>query len=518
MSDNFKPIELLQPPVPPQNKKDFTSDQEVRWCPGCGDYSILAQMQKLAPELGIPRENIVFISGIGCSSRFPYYMDTYGIHSIHGRAPTLASGLKIARPDLHVFIITGDGDGFSIGGNHMLHILRRNINVTIVLFNNRIYGLTKGQYSPTSLTGAKTKSSPMGTVEQPLNPLSVALAAEATFVARSVDTEIKHLGEVLRRAAEHKGASFVEVFQNCNIFNDGAWDHVKEAATKKDNTVQLEHGKPMVFGAQSNKAIWMNPQTWAPEVIELTEGDTRQPLVHDEKRSDASMAYMLSRMQFPECPVPLGVLRCVERPVYEEGVAQQVKTAQEKKGKGDLRSLYLSSDVWTVSADGSENHPLKGSNGNNAAAVDEVVKEMMRGWSDTFSSQQCQASTTPVGELKLAPAVTVAAGTSLFDTLQTMKQANSDVCLVLKEDGSLAGVFRPADAIRVSLLASDPKSVAIEQGLYQEPTVAFKGSSVTQAIHLLAQAALSSLPVLDENRKPLGMFTFELAEQQLAAI
>jgi 2-oxoglutarate/2-oxoacid ferredoxin oxidoreductase subunit beta len=518
MSDNFKPIELLQPAVPAQNRKDFTSDQEVRWCPGCGDYSILAQMQKLAPELGIARENIVFISGIGCSSRFPYYMDTYGIHSIHGRAPTLASGLKIARPDLHVFIITGDGDGFSIGGNHMLHILRRNINVTIVLFNNRIYGLTKGQYSPTSLTGAKTKSSPMGTVEQPLNPLSVALAAEATFVARSVDTEIKHLGEVLRRAAEHKGASFVEVFQNCNIFNDGAWDHVKEAATKKDNTLQLEHGKPMIFGAQSNKAVWMNPQTWQPEVIELAEGDTRQPLVHDENRPDASLAYMLSRMQFPECPVPLGVLRCVQRPVYEDGIAQQVKTAQKAKGTGDLRSLYLSSDVWTVSSDGSENHPLKGTSGNRAAAVDEVVKEMMKGWADTFTNQQCLASTTPVGELKLSAAVTVASGTSLLATLQAMKSANSDVSLVLKDDGTLAGVFRPADAIRVSLLANDPSLVTIDQCLYQEPIVAHKGSSVTQAIHLLAQAALSSLPVVDEDRKPLGMFTFELAEQQLAIV
>ena len=241
-------------------RKDFVSDQEVRWCPGCGDYAILAQMQRVLPELGIPKEQMVFVSGIGCSSRFPYYMNTYGIHSIHGRAPTLATGLKVANPDLHVWVITGDGDGLSIGGNHLLHLLRRNVNLNIILFNNRIYGLTKGQYSPTSLPGHKTKSSPMGSIEQSFNPTSVAIGAEATFVARTADRNTKHLAEILRRAAEHKGTSFVEVYQNCNIFNDGAWLHVTEAETKDDNTLILEDGEPMMWFWQLEGVRWQLDQ------------------------------------------------------------------------------------------------------------------------------------------------------------------------------------------------------------------------------------------------------------------
>ena len=235
--------------------KDFKSDQMVRWCPGCGDYAILAQMQKVLPDLGIPKENIVFISGIGCSSRFPYYMNTYGIHSIHGRAPTLATGLKIANPDLSVWVITGDGDGLSIGGNHLLHALRRNIDVNIILFNNRIYGLTKGQYSPTSLPGHKTKSSPMGSLEQSFNPLSVAIGAEATFVARTVDTNVKHMAETLKRAAAHKGTSFVEIYQNCVIFNDKAFGYATDSQTKEENVLMLDHGQPMIFGKNSDKGI-----------------------------------------------------------------------------------------------------------------------------------------------------------------------------------------------------------------------------------------------------------------------
>ncbi|MEW6277619.1 MAG: 2-oxoacid:ferredoxin oxidoreductase subunit beta [Candidatus Eremiobacterota bacterium] len=332
-------------------KKDFETDQEVRWCPGCGDYAILAQMQKVLPELGVPREKVVFVSGIGCSSRFPYYMETYGVHSIHGRAPTLATGLKLANPELMVWVITGDGDGLSIGGNHLLHLMRRNLDLNIVLFNNQIYGLTKGQYSPTSRMGHKTKSSPMGTIDQPLNPLSVALAAEATFVARSVDVEIKHLANTLTRAAQHRGTSFVEVFQNCNIFNDGAWRHMTDPETKKDNVLQLEHGKPMMFGKEGNKGIRLNGLT--PEVVELGNGVTESDLlIHHEGREDASMAYLLSRMTYPQYPVPIGVFRCVLRPTYESAMLDQIQTAVQDRGQGDLRKLFHAADVWTVGGNG----------------------------------------------------------------------------------------------------------------------------------------------------------------------
>lgn len=327
-------------------RKDFSSDQDVRWCPGCGDYAILAQMQKMLPELDLPKENIVFVSGIGCSSRFPYYMNTYGIHSIHGRAPTLASGLKLANPDLKVFVITGDGDALSIGGNHLMHVLRRNIDVTVVLFNNRIYGLTKGQFSPTSLTGHVTKSSPLGSIEQPLNPLSVALAAEATFVARSVDVETKHLQETLLAAAQHKGASFVEVLQNCNIFNDGAWHHVTKKENKH-NLLRLEAGKALRFGEENEKQLKVEGLG-----LSVVEGSEKDELVFDPTEPSGALAYALSRMTYPEFPVPIGIFRQVSKPTYEQGMEAQVQLAQKKKGEGELLDLYLSSDIWKVGGDG----------------------------------------------------------------------------------------------------------------------------------------------------------------------
>lgn len=338
--------------APKLTKKDFESDQEVRWCPGCGDYSILAQMQKTLPELGIAREKIVFISGIGCSSRFPYYMETYGMHSIHGRAPTIATGLKLANPELSVWIITGDGDGLSIGGNHLIHILRRNLDVNIILFNNQIYGLTKGQYSPTTRQGHKTKSSPMGSIDQPVNPLSVALAAEATFVARSIDIETRHLAEMLHRAAQHRGTSFVEVFQNCNIFNDGVWRHLTDPEQKKHNVIRLENGKPLIFGPEdARKGIRLNGLT--PEVVDLASVNESELLVHDESRPDASAAYLLSRMTHPAYPVPIGVFRCVDdKPTYEDGLMGQIEQSMQDRGQGDLNRLYRAADTWTVAGVG----------------------------------------------------------------------------------------------------------------------------------------------------------------------
>jgi 2-oxoglutarate/2-oxoacid ferredoxin oxidoreductase subunit beta len=333
--------------LPVLTAADFTSDQDIRWCPGCGDYSILAQMKKVLPTLGVPREKTVFISGIGCSSRFPYYVNTYGIHSIHGRAPAFATGLKTSRPDLSVWVITGDGDALSIGGNHFLHVMRRNVDLNFVLFNNSIYGLTKGQYSPTSPMGKVTKSTPMGSLDFPLNPISVALAAEATFVARSVDTNIKHLGEVLTRAAHHRGTSFVEVYQNCNVFNDGAWDYAKEKGVREQHTVELEHGKPMVFDG-GKKGIRLNG--FQPEVVELNGSiPTDDLLFHDEKQETPTLAYALSRMRYPQFPEPIGVFRCVDRPTYDFQVNNQIEQAKTQRGPGDLQKLFSSGETWTVS-------------------------------------------------------------------------------------------------------------------------------------------------------------------------
>jgi len=327
-------------------RKDFVSDQEVRWCPGCGDYAILAQMQKVLPDLGIPRENIVFVSGIGCSSRFPYYMNTYGVHSIHGRAPAIATGVKSANPDLSVWVITGDGDALSIGGNHFLHSLRRNVDLKVLLFNNRIYGLTKGQYSPTSLEGHRTKSSPMGSIDYPLHPLSVAISAEATFVARTQDTNTKHLSQILQRAAAHKGTAFVEIYQNCVVFNPTAWDHTTDSDVRDDNILYLEDGKPLLFGKDRDKGIRMNGLQ--PEVVNLSEVDEQELIVHNESEDNPHYAYMLSRMEDPNMPLPFGVLRSVSRPTYDELLLDQVEQAVEQKGRGDLEQLFKSGDTWTV--------------------------------------------------------------------------------------------------------------------------------------------------------------------------
>ncbi len=328
-------------------RQDFISDQEVRWCPGCGDYAILAQVQKVMPELGIPREKIVFVSGIGCSSRFPYYMNTYGFHSIHGRAPAIATGVKCANPDLQVWIVTGDGDGLSIGGNHMLHTLRRNLDVKILLFNNRIYGLTKGQTSPTSEHGKKTKSTPYGSLENPINPVSFAIAAEATFVARAVATETKHLAEVIERAARHKGTAFVEIYQNCNIFNDGTFEEVSAREVKSDRLVLMEHGKPLVFGKQSDKAIRMRHLHM--EVGPANAADNgSQVVVHDEKSADTTLAYMLGNMRWPAYPEAIGVFRAIEKPTYDEMLMDQIKHAQGGKGPGNLRDLIYSGERWKI--------------------------------------------------------------------------------------------------------------------------------------------------------------------------
>jgi 2-oxoglutarate/2-oxoacid ferredoxin oxidoreductase subunit beta len=334
--------------APALTKKDFESNQDVRWCPGCGDYAVLAQIQKLLPTLGIPRENFAFISGIGCSSRFPYYMETYGMHSIHGRAPAIASGLKLARPDLSVWVVTGDGDALAIGGNHFIHAMRRNVDLKIILLNNRIYGLTKGQYSPTSEMGKKTKTTPFGSIDRPFSPVSVALGTGATFVARALDTDLPHLQNVLARAARHKGTAFVEIYQNCIVFNDGAYDNLTDKATRDDARVLLEHGKPMVFGKERNRGIRMRGMV--PEVVTLGENGVTEAdlLVHDEHAANGGLAFLLSQLESPAFPVPLGVFRALEMPTYQERNADQMEAARQAKGRGDLASLLNSGDTWTI--------------------------------------------------------------------------------------------------------------------------------------------------------------------------
>jgi len=332
-------------PRHPNTKSDFVSDQQVRWCPGCGDYAILSMVQRTLAKLDLPKENYVFLSGIGCSSRFPYYMNTYGFHAIHGRALTIGAGLKCVNPKLSVWVITGDGDGLSIGTNHLIHALRKNLDLKVLLVNNRIYGLTKGQYSPTSEMGKKTRSSPFGTIERPINAMAIALASEATFVARAIDTIPNHLGAVLERAALHKGSAFVEIYQNCLIFNDKAYDPIAGRDYREDRMVQLQDGQPLIFGKEKDRAIRI--RSMQPEVVKLAEVPREELCLHDEKR-DPQYAHLLAHMEHPELPVPIGVFRAVQRPTYETLLEEQIRSAVETKGPGDLRSLIYGADTWRV--------------------------------------------------------------------------------------------------------------------------------------------------------------------------
>ena len=337
--------------LPVYTKKDFQTDQEIRWCPGCGDYAILSAVQMVFADLKVSKEKFVFISGIGCSSRFPYYMNVFGFHTIHGRAPAIATGVKLVRPDLDVWVATGDGDSLSIGGNHTIHMLRRNVGLKVLMFNNKIYGLTKGQYSPTSEVGKKAKSTPFGSVDRPFNPLSLAIGSEATFVARSVDVFQAHLRETLKKAAAHKGSAYVEILQNCNIFNDGAWDSITERDARSEHVVQLEHGKPLIFGKNRDKGIRLVGLEL--EVVTLGNGITENDLlVHDEHNENPVYAFAITRMDtMPGFPTPIGVFRAIENvPQYEDLVNQQIADVQAKKGKGDLAKLLRAGDTWVLKA------------------------------------------------------------------------------------------------------------------------------------------------------------------------
>jgi 2-oxoglutarate ferredoxin oxidoreductase subunit beta len=326
-------------------KKDFATDQEVRWCPGCGDYAILSAVQQVFPELGIPREQFVIVSGIGCSSRFPYYMNTYGFHTIHGRAPAVATGIKIANPDLSVWIATGDGDSLSIGGNHVIHLMRRNVGVKVMLFDNRIYGLTKGQFSPTSEFGKRTKSTPFGSVDRPFNPIALALGAGATFVARSVDVFTPHLKQTLKEAAAHEGTAFIQIFQNCNIFNDHAFDEFREKAVRDDNLLLLRHGEPLVFGKNRDRGIRLASR-FEPEVVQLGGAVGEEDLLVHDEQGPAGYSFMLAQLAPPGFPMPVGVIRRVQAPSFERALRDQIDEVTRKLGPGELEQVISSGDIW----------------------------------------------------------------------------------------------------------------------------------------------------------------------------
>lgn len=484
-------------------RKDFASDQTVRWCPGCGDYAILATIQKVLPEIGVPKENIVFISGIGCSSRFPYYMKTYGIHSIHGRAPTLATGLAVSNPELSVWVITGDGDGLSIGGNHLIHAIRRNINLNIILFNNRIYGLTKGQYSPTSRQGKKTKSSPMGSIEHPINPLALAMAAEGTFIARSIDAHTRHLAQTLHAAAQHKGISFVEVYQNCVIFNPTEWKGLDDRKMRDDNIIYLEHGKPMVFGKNRDKGICLNGFT--PEIVALGDGITEDDLlIHDE--TSPQLAYILSSMEFPEFPAPMGVIREVNKLTYSEGLMGQVKAAQEVKGKGDLAALYRSSDIWTVS----EREEIK----------TEVSGEMPLGFDEEYMQTlvqepvpttdiQDRLTADTISALNPSVPITINASATLAKAVRRMNAHKIGCLLVTDDDDKLLGIFTERDVLmRVAGLVDDLSTATVSDYMTPHPITLTADLPIAQALHEMSMYGFRHLPLVDEAYRPEGIISF----------
>ncbi len=495
-------------PVTKLTRQDFVSDQTVRWCPGCGDYAILATIQKVLPDLGIPRENIVFISGIGCSSRFPYYMNTYGIHSIHGRAPTLATGLAITNPELSVWVITGDGDGLSIGGNHLLHALRRNINLNIILFNNRIYGLTKGQYSPTSRLGAKTKSSPMGTIEHPINPISLALAAEASFVARSLDAHPQHMGEVLYQAANHHGSSFVEIYQNCVIFNPDEWTGLDDRRTRDDNILYLEHGMPMVFGKNHDRGIRLNGFT--PEVVELGDGYTEADLlVHDA--GSVELGYILGSMEFP---TPLGVFRNVtDRETYADGLMAQIAEAQAKRGMGDLDALYRSADLWTV-VPKEPDEPIESHiSGRMPDDLDEeYVDQLVAGnGAAVAATSAIQESLTRdvVASLAAHAPVEVDANTSLAKAIRQMNSHNIGCVMVTDENDKLVGIFTERDVlVRVAGLVDDLSSATVWAYMTPNPVAVKPDLPIAHALHLMSVYGFRHLPLVDEDNRPTGIISF----------
>ncbi len=485
-------------------RKDFVSDQTVRWCPGCGDYSILAQIQKTLPNIGYAKEDIVFISGIGCSSRFPYYMDTFGIHSIHGRAPTLATGLAITNPNLSVWVITGDGDGLSIGGNHLVHTMRRNVNLNIVLFNNRIYGLTKGQYSPTSRVGKRTKSSPMGSLEQPVNPIALALASGATFIARSLDAHTKHLGETLFEAAKHQGTSFIETYQNCVIFNPAEWGPLEDRRERDDHIIYLEHGKPLVFGKGRDKGIRINEQ-FLPEVVTLGDEYSEDDLlVHNE--TSKQQAYILSSIEYPEFPASMGVLYRKVKPTYTAGLMAQIAAARAQKGNGDLNALYRSADFWMVKERDEIRSEVTGSVP--LGISDAYMAEMDKPAEETTAVQDV-FTTQPIHALKPKVPITVERSATLAKAIRRMNAHNIGCLLVTDDDDHLQGIFTERDVLnKVAGLVADLSSAKVGDFMTADPISVNGDFLIAHALHLMSIHGFRHLPLVDNENHAEGIISF----------
>jgi 2-oxoglutarate ferredoxin oxidoreductase subunit beta len=481
-------------------KKDFVPEQDVRWCPGCGDYAILNAIQKVFPTLGIPREKFVVISGIGCSSRFPYYMNTYGFHSIHGRAPTLATGVKLANPDLSVWVITGDGDGLSIGGNHLLHILRRNLDVNILLFNNQVYGLTKGQYSPTSKPGMRTKTSPEGSIDQPINPLCFAIASQATFVARTVDKNPKHMSEVFTAAANHKGTSFVEIMQNCVIFNDKIWDGVADREVRDDRLLMMNHGEKLTFGKEKTKGIRL--KSLQPQVVTVGEEGVTEDDLHTHDASDPSpaYAYLLTQMQYPEYPTPMGVFRDVTLPTYDDMFEDQIKSAYSSKGPGSLQHLLRGTEYWEV--EGDKDHleavPHVRPDRERTEEMD-VMVEQLTDESSLSSDPLTSAIRRPV---KLAleqfgstDVISIGSRDSISDAIALFKEHEIAALPVIDKE-KLVGIITERDILmKVVGQPIDRDSTPVKSIMTRKPETLYAGSTIGEALNTLSSGHFRHLPI-----------------------
>ena len=485
-------------------RKDFVAPQDVRWCPGCGDYAILNAIQKVFPTLGIPKENFVVVSGIGCSSRFPYYMNTYGFHTIHGRAPTIATGVKLANPELSVWVVTGDGDGLSIGGNHLMHCLRRNIDITILLFNNRIYGLTKGQYSPTSETGTVTKTSPLGSPEHPINPLCVAIASEATFVARTVDSNPKHMSETFAAAAAHKGTSFIEIMQNCVIFNDKTWAGISARDVRDDRLVMLEHGKPLLFGKEKPKGIRLNGLQ--PEVVTVGENGVTEDdiIVHDAHDPSPAYAYMLTQMTYPEYPTPMGVFRSIETAnTYHESLDAQIKDSVAKFGRPNLAKELRGPEYWEVDKDdiavGSKG---KGPRAGRRTEEMDIMVEQLVDQSIESSDPLTHALRLPVRAVMdnfgTEDVVSVKSTESVNTAIDTMR-ANQFGAVPVIDRGKLVGILTERDILmKVANHQFDRDSTTVASIMTPKPETSRVNHTLGDAFNKLSTGHFRHLPIVDK--------------------
>jgi len=476
-------------------KKDFTPDVEPRWCPGCGDYAILNTIQKVFPELGVPRENFVVVSGIGCSSRFPYYMNTYGFHTLHGRAPTVATGVKAANPDLSVWMVTGDGDGLSIGGNHLMHMMRRNPDIKILLFNNRIYGLTKGQYSPTSEPGLVTKSSPLGSFEEPINPLALSIASQASFVARTMDNNPKHMTEVFKAAAAHKGTAMIEIFQNCVIFNNKTFEPVYGRENRGQQVLFMKDGEPLTFGKDGEQGIVFDGTK--PRIVDSEEGT---PAIHREGSDDHALAYAMAGMSYPDFPTPMGIFRRLERPTFEGGLHHQVQHATEKKGEGELEALIRGNDFWEVQADGGRKvQSIADEDSFLVIEEESIVAELSDEAQRLAGDPMAKILNTRLEEILdffgYSHSFTLQKDESISQAVETMKRSGHGSLLVL--DGEdIAGIFTERDLLyKVIDRIDSPETTQVSTVMTETPEVVASWKTLGQALHTMSEGEFRHLPV-----------------------